>query len=92
MFADVDNTINNYDIMGGWACKSPLYRKKLEAFGMVTMEEGLASMENVYYVQESGADTKWLTDYYEDQGKPVILTAVEMPVKEFELYRIDSAH
>lgn len=92
MFADVDNTINNYDIMGGWACKSPLYRKKLAAFGMTTMEEGLASMENVYYVQETGADTKWLTEYYEDQGMPVTLTAVEMPVEEFELYRVESIH
>ena len=92
MFADVDNTINNYDIMGGWACKSPLYRKKLAAFGMTTMEEGLASMENVYYVQEKGTDTKWLTDYYEDQEKPVTLTAVEMPVEEFELYRVESIH
>ena len=92
MFADVDNTINNYDIMGGWACKSPLYRKKLAAFGMTTMEEGLVSMENVYYVQEAGADTKWLTDYYEDQEKPVTLTAVEMPVEEFELYRVESIH
>ena len=78
--------------MGGWACKSPLYRKKLAAFGMTTMEEGLVSMENVYYVQEAGADTKWLTDYYEDQEKPVTLTAVEMPVEEFELYRVESIH
>ncbi len=89
MFADVDNTLNNYDIMGGWACKSPLYRKKLAAFGITTMEEALVSMENVYYLQEAGADTGWLVDYYADQGKTVTLASVEMPVEEFELYRVE---
>ena len=88
MFRDVDNTLNNYDIMGGWACKSPLYRKKLERFGIDTMEEGLVSMENVYYVQESGADTKWLVDYYKDRGRTVVLRQIETPVTEFEVYKI----
>lgn len=33
MFADVDNTLENYDIMGGWACKSPLQIQKYAKFG-----------------------------------------------------------
>lgn len=88
MFKAVDNTLNNYDIMGGWACKSPLYRKKLENFGIDAMEEGLVSMENVYYVQETGADTGWLTDYYKDRGREVVLEQVEAPITEFEIYKI----
>lgn len=88
MFKEVDNTINNYDIMGGWACKSPLYRKKLDAFGIGTMEEALISMDNVYYVQEAGADTLWLTEYYADAGKKIVPERINMPVEEFELYRV----
>ena len=58
MFVDVDNSLANYDIMGGWACKSPLQRKKLAAFGISNMEEALLTQDNVHYVQEKGADTK----------------------------------
>lgn len=88
MFEEVDNSLNNYDIMGGWACKSPLYRKKLAAFGIDTMEEALVSMDNVYYVQEAGAETDWLVMYYADRGRDVVLQRVEMPVAGFELYRL----
>lgn len=88
MFEDVDNSLNNYDIMGGWACKSPLYSKKLTAFGIDSMEEAFVSMESVYYVQEAGADTGWLVEYYGDHGRTIVLKPVEMPVEEFELYQI----
>ena len=88
MFVSVDNTLNNYDIMGGWACKSPLYRKKLAAFGIASMEEGLVSGDNVYYVQERDADAGWIADYYADQGKIVTLKRINMPVEEFELYQV----
>jgi len=89
MFENVDNGLNNYDIMGGWACKSPLYRKKLEAYGISTMEEGLISMDNVYYVQEAGADTGWLADYYKDRGREIVLRQVETQITEFEIYRVE---
>lgn len=88
MFEDVDNILNNYDIMGGWACKSPLYRKKLAVFGIDTMEEALVSMENVYYVQEAGAETEWLINYYDESEKRVVLQRIEMPVEGFELYKV----
>ena len=42
MFVDVDNSLANYDIMGGWACKSPLQRKKLAAFGISKYGRGAA--------------------------------------------------
>lgn len=89
MFENVDNTLNNYDIMGGWACKSPLWRKKLAAYGISNMEEDLLSMEDVYYVQEAGADTGWLVDYYADRDRKITLQRVEMPVEEFELYKVE---
>lgn len=88
MFADVDNSLTNYDIMGGWACKSPLWRKKLEKFGITNMEESLAADENVYYVQETGKDTKWLYRYYESHGKVITMELVELVGDYFEIYRI----
>lgn len=75
--------------MGGWACKSPLWRKKLAAYGISNMEEDLLSMEDVYYVQEAGADTGWLVDYYADRDRKITLQRVEMPVEEFELYKVE---
>jgi hypothetical protein len=32
MFENVDNTYANYDILGGWMCKSPLYLEKLSCY------------------------------------------------------------
>lgn len=88
MFEDVDNSMDNYDIMGGWACKSPIWRKKLAAFGIENMEEALVTLPGVYYVQETGAETRWLHDYYEDQGMEIRLELMEEPLEEFEIYRI----
>lgn len=87
MFVDVDNSLANYDIMGGWACKSPLQRKKLAAFGISNMEEALLTQDNVYYVQEKGADTKWLIRYYRDHGREITLIR-EKALAGFEIYSL----
>lgn len=87
MFVDVDNSLANYDIMGGWACKSPLQRKKLAAFGISNMEEALLTQDNVYYVQENGADTKWLIRYYRDHGREITLIR-EKVLAGFEIYSL----
>ena len=88
MFVNVDNSLVNYDIMGGWACKSPLWRKKLSAFGIENMEEALTDRSDVYYVQEKGADTGWLSEYYEDHGDPISLTLVDTVDDSFEIYSV----
>lgn len=88
MFVNVDNSLDNYDIMGGWACKSPLWRKKLAVFNITNMEEALVSREDVYYVQETGADTGWLLRYYEDHGVSIELTLKDTIGEFFEIYQI----
>lgn len=88
MFVNVDNSLTNYDIMGGWACKSPLFRKKMAAFGIDNMEEALIDRDDVYYVQEKGADTGWLFDYYRDHGVSVCLEPVNTPDDGFEIYSV----
>lgn len=89
MFVNVDNSLDNYDIMGGWACKSPLWRKKLSAFGIDNMETALVEREDVFYVQETGADTDWLYQYYADHGVNIVMELVSEANGEFEIYRIE---
>lgn len=91
MFVNVDNSLANYDIMGGWACKSPLWQKKLASFGIRNMEEALVARNDVYYVQETGADTGWICDYYADHDMEITLTLADTVGEEFEIYRIQEA-
>ena len=80
----------NRDIMGGWACKSPVYGEKLAAYGMTSMAEGLTG-EDVYYVQETGKDTGWLSAFYEQTGKPVRLTEEAVIDTGFTVYGVARA-
>lgn len=71
IFKNVDNSLTNYDIMGGWMCKSPLYREKLKQFGITTMEEGLLYDASVYFIidiERMGGDADWLIAYYAQRG------------------------
>lgn len=88
MFADVDNSLDNYDIMGGWACKSPLQKKKLSAFGIDTMEQALRDREDVYFVCMKEENTTWIVDYYEDHGTPVTVRLVDTIAGIFEIYAV----
>ncbi len=88
LFENVDNSLDNYDIMGGWACKSPVWQKKLAAFGIDSMQEALVSRDDVFYVQRTGKDTAWLNQYYTDQGVEIQMEPVKEPIEDFEIYRI----
>ncbi len=88
MFADVDNTLDNHDIMGGWACKSPLQKKKLAVFGIDSMEQALKDREDVYFVRKNSEDMQWLFDYYEGHGTPVDVWLVETVADVFEIYGV----
>ncbi len=89
MFKDVDNSLNNYDIMGGWACKSPLQRKKLALFGIENMELALKDREDVYFVRKNSEDMQWIFDYYEDHGTPVQARLVKQAAGVFEIYALN---
>lgn len=79
MFSGKDGTLKNYDIMGGWASRSPLNRKKLDGFSMETMEEGLLDRENTFVVVQNPepdnlpALETWLSEYYRERGISVTL-------------------
>lgn len=73
-FRNVDNSLANYDIMGGWVCKSPLMEKKLSRFGLEAdfeqgrsaMAAGLLDRENVYVIIKADRELSWLSDYYKE--------------------------
>ena len=77
----------NYDICGGWASKSPLYRERLAAAGASTVEDALLA-DNAYFVIESDADTTWLTDYYAFKGKKIRLEEVKRVGDAFTVYKV----
>lgn len=68
LFDGSDNSYANYDIMGGWMCKSPLYREKLRWSGIDNAGDALCMQDHVYFIMSDaeravrGLD--WITAYY----------------------------
>ena len=52
------------------------------------MEEALLTQDNVFYVQENGADADWLSQYYAEKNVKISLELTEDFAEEFEIYRI----
>ena len=83
LFCNVDNSISNYDIMGGWASKSPLNEKKFAYFAIESMEHAVLEQDNVFViVQAKEPDSlppfeESLSGYYAERGETI------------ELYRVD---
>lgn len=75
LFAKAIANPANYDIMGGWATKSPLYTKKLARFidPFKDMFTALLSDDSIYFIIEQGHDTAWLADYYLERGEIVTM-------------------
>lgn len=88
IFEDVNNSLANYDIMGGWLCKSPLYNEKLEQFGIASMEEGLTDMDNVYFITAKDSGTDWLTAYYAGKGVAVSVEQVDSIADVYAVCRL----
>ena len=89
IFAKADNTLSNYDIMGGWMCKSPLYYEKLEQFGITTMEDALLYDENVYFIMETvTGDADWLREYYAGKGITVDIEQVDIVGDNYGVYQV----
>lgn len=101
-FEDVYSTVNftqklleeryhspaNYDIMGGWLCKSPLYKEKLGQFGIASMEEGLYNMDNVYFISANENGTDWLIAYYAGKGLEVSVEQVDSIAGIYTVYQL----
>lgn len=80
MFKDVDNSIKNYDIIGGWASKSPVNREALARFGISDIEEDLLTGTNVYFISDRKNMDGWMEAYYLGRGTDIQV----LPVKIIE--------
>ena len=86
-----DNTCANYDIMGGWMCKSPLYRQKLENFGISSAGEGLLKQENVFLIlsdAEAKSGLTWIENYYDSSGTAVDVSMTDRIGEHYGVYEI----
>ncbi len=90
MFVNVDNSLYNHDLMGGWASKSPLYYKKIADAGFSSMQDAILS-DDVYVVSKTVNDVKWLQDYYLDKGYNVDIRKVDVVADVFAVYKISEA-
>lgn len=82
------NGASNIDILGGWACGSPLwYREHAEA-GIESVSDSLISDKNVYLISEKNADMSWITDYYTGIGKTVKVEKTDDISGAYGVYKI----
>lgn len=80
LFTYTDSALMNFDLMGGWICKSPLYREKLARFGITSMQEAIAEDKKAYVLcrlDRPEADMQWLTAYYNRIGRRVTMQGVD---------------
>ncbi len=87
MFVNVDNSLSNHDIMGGWACGSPLYNKKISGRGFESMQDAILR-DDVYVVSKTVNDVDWLSYYYEDKGIDVEIKQVDLVSDVFAVYKV----
>ena len=77
----------NYDLLGGWMCKSPHSEKKLAAFGYESMGQAVLSGENVRFVGEADTDWSWLTELLaEHSGNGELVLEEEITAEGRSLY------
>lgn len=81
LFDGSDNSYANYDIMGGWMCKSPLYREKLRRSGIDNADEALCTQNNVYFImsdaEKADRGLEWIAAYYAAHNIEVTVEQVE---------------
>lgn len=85
------NTIANYDIVGGWMCKSPLYRKKLAAFGIEEAADALAEGKAAFIMSDEEVSLRGLTWFevpYAEKGLTVYVEAYDRIGENYGVYQV----
>lgn len=92
IFANTDNSYANYDIIGGWMCKSPLYKDKLYQYNIISEKEALLGQDNVYLIMsdteaiDRGFD--WVIDLYRSQGISVTVEEFDKIGEYYSVYKV----
>lgn len=92
IFGNADTGYANYDILGGWICKSPLYREKLRRSDIVSAGEAFIGKGHVYLIMSdtevSDIGTGWITEYYGAQGVRVTVEETDRIGEHYFVYQI----
>ncbi|MDE7247657.1 MAG: hypothetical protein K2N43_07195 [Lachnospiraceae bacterium] len=82
----------NYDIAGGWMCKSPLYREKLGRYGIESAGDALAGDGRVYFImsdaEESERGLDWLKAFYEERGREAEIWESDKIGENYRVYQV----
>lgn len=86
-----ENTIANYDIAGGWMCKSPLYRKKLAAFGIEDAADALAEGKADFIISDEEVSLRgltWIAVFYAERGMEVYVEEYDRIGENYGVYQV----
>ncbi len=93
IFTDNFPDYANYDIIGGWMCKSPLYYEQLERYHITQADKALLEGDNVFLIisDAEAADRgfDWITEYYAAQNLPVNVRKADRINENYAVYRIE---
>lgn len=90
----------NLELLGGWACKSPLDREKLQNLGLDTktgfssgtgLFNNLLRKDSVYVAAETGSDMAWLADFYASKGVQVQVIRADVIGESWEIYTVQES-
>lgn len=92
LFAPGNGTCANYDIAGGWMCKSPLYRQKLGRFGIDSAGDALAGDGRVYFImsdaERSARGLDWLKAFYAERDREVEILESGRINENYRVYQV----
>lgn len=86
-----DNTPANYDIAGGWMCKSPLYRDKLAAFGIGDAVQALAEGKADFIMSDEEIRLRgltWLAVPFAEKGLDVYVEEYGRIGENYGVYQV----
>lgn len=86
-----ENILANYDIAGGWMCKSPLYQEKLAAFDIDVASEALAEGKAGFIMsreEESLRGLSWIEVPFAENGVSVYLEKYDEINENYSVYRV----
>lgn len=90
----------NLELLGGWACKSPLDREKLQNLGLDIRTEfssgtglfdNLLRKDSVFVAAETGSDMAWLADFYASKGVQVQVIRADVIGESWEIYTVQES-
>jgi hypothetical protein len=93
IFENVDNTINNYDYLGGWIMNSPHTWDKLANYGVEKekdeIEKGITGKDNTYVIVRLDRDTDWIGEYYSGKRNTIVsINPADTIADKFNVFKV----